>query len=220
MVLVCVPAGKFWMGAAASDTNADTNERPQQEVDLGPYWIDRTEITNAMYQKCIESGKCIAPGNTQSNTRASYFGNPQFNNYPVINVYWNDAKAYCAWAGRSLPTEPQWEKAARGTDGRRYPWGDTGPDTSLANFNMNEKDTTEVGKYPKGASLYGAMDMSGNVWEWVADSVQPSPSTDPSTMAHILRGGSWGSGNWYVRSSMRYRVIESRNINSGFRCSQ
>jgi len=161
MVQVYVPAGSFQMG---SDTG-DSDEKPVHTVTLDAFWIDRTEVTNAMYALCVEAGKCSPPSSSKSYTRDNYYGDAQYNNYPVIYVTWDNANAYCEWAGRRLPTEAEWEKAARGTDGRTYPWGDAAPDSTRLNYNSNVGDTTEAGKYPSGASPYGVWDMAGNVWE-------------------------------------------------------
>jgi serine/threonine protein kinase len=149
MVMVYVPAGAFTMGtseqlistllAAHSDWKREwfADEVPEHTVTLDAYWIDRTEVTNSMYEMCVATQNCIAPGYIRSNTRSMYYGNSQYANYPVVNVNWNQAVAYCEWAGRRLPTEAQWEKAARGTDGRIYPWGSSEPEASRLNFNMN-----------------------------------------------------------------------------------
>ena len=145
------------------------DERPVHTVTLDAFWIDKTEVTNAMYALCVKAGNCPALAQRSSEMNQIYFGNPQFDNYPVINVSWDNANAYCKWANRQLPTEAQWEKAARGSDGRTYPWGNTAPDQNRLNFGNFVGDTTEVGKYPTGASIYGATDLVGNVWEWVAD---------------------------------------------------
>jgi formylglycine-generating enzyme required for sulfatase activity len=164
MTLVCVPVGEFNMGS----DNDDSDEKPVHQVTLDAYWIDQSEVTNAMYQQCVDAGVCRTPYYSSSSTCTNYYGASQFADYPVIHVSWEDAVTYCQWARRKLPTEAQWEKAARGTDGRTYPWG-AGIDASKANYNSNIGDTSAVGSYPAGASPYGAYDMAGNVWEWVAD---------------------------------------------------
>ena len=164
MVLVYVPAGEFRMGSAGSDSQAQDNEKPQHTVYLDAFWMDRTEVTNALYALCVKAGACQPPLSVNYSWRESYYGNSQYDGYPVVYVSWKDAAAYCEWAGRWLPTEAEWEKAARGTDGRLYPWGNAEPDANRLNFNGNV-DARAVGSYPSGASPYGALDMAGNVWE-------------------------------------------------------
>ncbi len=230
MTLLYVPAGDFLMGSNDSDALASSDEKPQHTVYLDAFWIDKTEVTNAMYAKCVSAGACQPPGGNGSNTRNSYYGNSQYDNYSVINVSWNDATAYCQWVGRRLPTEAEWEKAARSTDGRIYPWGNASPDPTLLNFNQNINDTTEVGKYPSSASPYGALDMAGNVREWVADWYDPSyyanslaenPTGPSSGDRRVLRGGSWLNPWRDVRGANRYRdVPDIRNYDVGFRCSR
>ena len=235
MILLSVPAGEFTMGAAISDTQASDDERPPHTVYLDAYWIDRTEVTNAMYAKCVKAGACQAPSSTKSFTRNSYYGTPQFDNYPVVQVSWNDATAYCQWAGGDLPTEAQWEKAARGPstgsgDQRTYPWGNQSPDATRLNFNMIAGDTTAVGKYPTGVSLYGALDMAGNVWEWVRDwydetyyasSPTRNPAGPSSGAFRVVRGGAWISEATVVRVSYRnWDVPDNRVDLYGFRCAR
>ena len=169
MKLLYVPAGNFLMGSTDADPNAQPNEKPQHAVYLDAFWIDQTDVTNAMYSKCVNAGVCNQPTELNSSTYSNYYGNSEFDNYPVMNITWYMANTYCKWVGRQLPTEAQWEKVARGTDGRMYPWGSTAPDTTLLNYNPDGGDTTAVGSYPKGVSPYGALDMAGNVWQWVAD---------------------------------------------------
>ena len=159
MTLVYVPAGEFLMGSTDADLDAKADENPQHKVTMDTFWIDRTEVAKDQYQKCVDAGKCAVP--VCSGTGIS--------DHPVVCVSWQDATNYCAWAGRRLPTEAEWEKAARGTDGRKYPWGNEAPDDKRLNYNANVGKTSAVGSYPSGASPYGALDMAGNVWEWVAD---------------------------------------------------
>ena len=223
MVMVYVPAGEFSMGS----DEGDDDEQPVHTVYLDAYWIDQTEVTNAMYEKCVAAGVCSKPAKSQSYTRASYYGNPTYADYPVIYVNWYQAEEYCQWAGRELPTEAQWEKAARGTDGRTFPWGNATPTSDLANFNSNIGDTTEVGSYPDGASPYGALDMAGNVWEWVADwqgdypsGMVSNPMGPASGEYRVLRGGSWDNNEGLIRSADRDGDYPScANRNNGFRCA-
>jgi formylglycine-generating enzyme required for sulfatase activity len=170
-------------------------------------------------------------------------GSPAEDTHPVVHVSWNDAEAYCAWAGRRLATEAEWEKGARGPDGRLYPWGDDAPAGNLLNFadvnlNIDWADTSiddgyaftaPVGSYPAGASPYGALDMAGNVWEWVADWYSDtyyatSPADNPTGPAsgdyRALRGGSWLINDWVVRAANRYRVSPIYRVDYlGFRCA-
>jgi formylglycine-generating enzyme required for sulfatase activity len=197
--MVFVPAGEFTMGSSDADKDAYGDEKPQHTVYLDAFWMDKYEVTNAQYKKCVDAGKCSRPSESKSYTRSSYYGNASFDNYPVIYVSWNDAKTYCEWAGKRLPTEAEWEKAARGADGRIYPWGNTF-DISKVNAERKVGDTTEVGAYPAGASPYGALDMAGNVWEWVADwysanyyasSPRNNPTGPSSGQYRVVRGGAW-----------------------------
>jgi len=225
MVQVYVPAGEFLMGSE----NGNADEKPQHTVDLDAYWIDKTEVTNGMYAQCDAAGSCTHPANTSSSTRSSYYGDSQYNDYPVIYVDWNQANAYCRWAGRRLPTEAEWEKAARGTDGRTYSWGEQTPTCSLVNYGSCEGDTTAVGSYPGGASVYGALDMAGNVWEWASDWYSGtyyanSPSENPqgpgSGKYRVLRGGSWFYFSRFLRSSVRFSHFPDFMFNFwGFRCA-
>jgi formylglycine-generating enzyme required for sulfatase activity len=224
MKLLYVPAGNFLMGSTDSDPNAQANEKPQHTVYLDAFWIDQTDVTNKMYSQCVgDKGACQPPWDSSSYTHPSYYGNSQFDNYPVIYVNWDMANTYCRWAGRQLPTEAQWEKAARGTDGRTYPWGNNAPENTLLNYNGAAGDTTAVGSYPKGASPYGALDMAGNAWQWVANWYATYPGntvSDPAygTTYRVLRGGSWGI-NFDVRSAGRDGYVpSSEDYFIGFRC--
>jgi len=228
MLQMFVPQGNFSMGSAPGDPD----EQPVHSVYLDAYWIDQTEVTNAMYSLCVKAGTCKQPANMGSKSRSSYYDNAKFANYPVISVSWTDANAYCTWAGRRLPTEAEWEKAARGTDGRTYPWGNEAPTSKLLNFNANIGDTTAVGSYPDGASPYGALDMAGNVWEWVADwfdanyyASSPSsnpPGPDSGQYQRVLRGGDWQYGPSVVRTTIRARYVYNCGevCGFGFRCAE
>ena len=220
MTLLYVAGGSFEMGGE----NHDDDEKPIHEVTLEAFWIDQTEVTNAMYAMCVQAEKCLEPvGN-------NHYSDPKFANHPVASVSWDYANAYCAWAGRRLPTEAEWEKAARGESNFDYPWGGDLPDESLLNFNSHVGDTTEVGAYPKGASPYGALDMAGNVWEWVNDWYSANYYLDPlssfnpfgpdSGSARVFRGGSWKDAEYNIRSSNR-GMNPPTKIDSavGFRCA-
>ena len=229
MVQVYIPSGQFLMGSLETEAGAGKEEKPQHPVYLSVYWIDQTEVTNAMYLRCVREGVCRPPKETRSNTRPAYFDEPGFGNYPVIYVSWQDADTYCRWAGRRLPSEAEWEKAARGTDGRTYPWGEDPPGPGMANFNNQVGDTRAVGSYPAGASPYGALDMAGNVAEWVADWYDPdyypvSPASNPtgpeSGEFRVLRGGSWFNMARAMRAAFRlsnYPELQSDTL--GFRCA-
>jgi len=213
MTLLYIPAGEFTMGS----DNGNPGEKPAHPIYLDAFWIDKTEVTNKMYSLCVAAGVCKEPTSRSgdTNSRSSYYSNPEFDNYPVIYVYWDMAKTYCEWAGRRLPTEAEWEKAARGTDGRSYPWGNEFPTARLANYAHDVGATTEVGEYPNGASPYGALDMAGNVWEWVNDWYDVNYYATVGENARnlqgpangryrVLRGGSWSFSGDRIRSSYRY----------------
>ncbi len=216
--MVFVPAGEFIMGS--EDPEADDDEKPVSNVFVQDFWIDKFEVTNARYLRCMKDGACTRPvGRAYDDfTKADH---------PVTVISWQQAVAYCRWAGKRLPTEAEWEKAARGTDGRRYPWGNRF-DADRANAGYTA-GTTAVGSYPLGASPYGAMDMAGNVWEWTSSLYEPYPY-DPNDGREDLgargprvnRGGSWYHTSKYVRTSHRANVshIYRRKADLGFRCAE
>jgi eukaryotic-like serine/threonine-protein kinase len=213
MTEVSVPAGTFEMGGL--DPAATQVEKPAHKVTMHAFWIDKFDVTNAMYTQCTTAGVCDPPLHFNSKTVTAYFNGPDYANYPVVNVTWGDAVAYCKWAGRRLPTEAEWERAARGDDLRTYPWGDQAPDSSRANFNFQVGDTSKVGSYPAGASPYGALDMAGNVFQWVSDfydgsyyskavNLNPSgPIARSNFFSRIIRGGSFQDGAENIRVSYR-----------------
>lgn len=225
MTLLFVPAGEFTMGS----NNGSDDQRPAHTVYLDAFWIDKTEVTNAMYAKCVKDGNCQLPDYYQSSTRESYYGDPAFDNYPVIYVSWEDAKAYCEWANRRLPTEAEWEKAARGGNAFIYPWGNDVPNNNLLNYNNAVGDTSEVDQYSDGASPYGALDMAGNVSEWVADwysdtyyssSLTSNPLGSSSGQFRVLRGGAWNSNDDGIRSAHRDKYDPADSAYTiGFRCA-
>ncbi len=233
MEMVYVPKGKFTMGS----NDLDDEEKPVRVVDLNAYWIDKYEVSNAQYAMCVAVGECTIPNSSRSSTHPDYYGIDEFNNYPVIHVSWHQASAYCAWVGGRLPTEAEWEKAARGPNGSKYPWGNERPHCGLANYNqgsyenpdycVGDGDTSPVGSYPDGASGYGALDMAGNVWEWVYDWYGPYDENDldnptgstAEELSHVLRGGSWRSNYRGIHSAIRYK--DNPDVTSsqfGFRC--
>jgi formylglycine-generating enzyme required for sulfatase activity len=218
--LVYVPESEFMMG---SDSYYP-DEKPIHKVNLDAFWIDQTEVTNAMYAECMAADKCRAP------SIANHFRNPDYGNHPVVYVDWNKANTYCSWAGRELPSEAQWEKAARGTDARIYPWGNDTPNDTLLNYNQKVSDTIKVSSYETGKSIYGAYDMAGNVWEWVNDwysesYYQISPSSNPLGpnfgQYRLVRGGAWNYSDSNVRSVDRFRNNPTYSSSSvGFRCAR
>ena len=228
--MALIPAGPFEMGSTQDDSDASSDEFPQHAVYLDAYYIDQTEVTNAMFAQCVAADICDPPG-------GSNYGDQTYADHPVVYVSWNDAQAYCEWRGARLSTEAEWEKAARGgLEGKQYPWGDEGPVCTLGaengakyydNAGCDDTGTEPVMSY--SANGYGLYDMVGNVWEWVADWYDreyygTSPSENPtgpeSGEYRILRGGSWDDLVGRVRSANRDRyTLDSTWSNDGFRCA-
>jgi formylglycine-generating enzyme required for sulfatase activity len=220
-----VSAGEFTMGSEAYN-----NEKPIHQVYIDAFYMDKYEVTNALYKTCVDAGGCTLPQQTRSSTRKSYYGNSEFNDYPVIYVNWSQAVTYCEWRGSSLPTEAQWEKAARSTDERTYPWGE-GIDCGKANYSSCQGDTRLVGSYERGKSPYDIYDLTGNVWEWVNDwydgayyqnSALSNPMGPSLGQYHVLRGGSYlyGDTRDYVRSAFRFDRSPVEYGGIGFRCAR
>lgn len=233
MEMVIIPAGEFQMGCDPEHNGANPcypAQLPLHTVYLDSFYIDKFEVSNTQYKKCVKAGDCDAPKNVQAfQGTLRYRGNyPWLKDHPVNFVSWEDAQNYCSWAGGRLPTEAEWEKAARGTKARTYPWGDTEPESnqkeSLASFNI-ARDVflireSAVGSYPAGASPYGVLDMAGNVQEWVNDwhsssYYLESPYTNPQGPASgddkVIRGYWTTSDRSPQKSDARYSSI-------GFRC--
>jgi len=241
--VVRIPAGEFSMGSLADEEDAQANEQPQHKVYVSEFWMDKTHTTNAQYRKCVAAGQCREPTYSISFSREHYYDDREFDNYPVIWVSWDDANAYCRWAGKRLPIEAEWEKAARGTTPRRYPWGEEWPDGRLANLcdaNCREDyrhgdiddryaDTSPVGNYPAGASPYGLLDMAGEVWSWVTDWYAEdyyawSGTRDPQGPQYgeerVMRGGAWNIWQRGIRTASRDKgrpVLTYPNV--GIRCA-
>ena len=222
MPQVFIPAGAFRMGGM--DVRAAPDEMPNHDVSLDAFWMDQLEVTNAIYLLCLKAGACAPPQSFKSQRRADYFNNIEFKDYPVVYVTWGQAKAYCEWAGRRLPTEAEWERAGRGDDFRTFPWGEDKPDWSFANFNFIVNDTSRVGTYALGASPFGALDMAGNVAEWTndfydfdyytsANSVNPTGPSTSFSLSRVVRGGSLGDAEINIRVSKRSSVRGS-NLNA------
>ena len=225
--MVLIPAGPFIRGT----DHRLPDEGPQHVMDLPAFWIDRYEVTNLQYKKFIDATGRRSPRHFRNRTFPEGKAD-----HPVTYVSWDDAKAYCEWAGKRLPTDAEWEKAARGTDGREYPWGDEF-DIEKANMPLRWAelgqfgDTTPVGAFEGGVSPYGVYDMTGNVWEWTASWYQPYPgNTTPSesygTRYKTLKGGSWFDCSFYkcgISAPVYNRSFfakRTRNDSFGFRCAK
>ena len=195
--MVRVPAGPFFYGDG------------KESIELPEFWIDRAPVTNAEYARFVAATGWKGPEHWRSSTPPEAIAD-----HPVTRVSWFAAAAYAEWAGKRLPTEQEREKAARGIEGRAYPWGDEEPTPELCNFSKNEGGTTPVGKYsPQGDSPYGCVDMAGNVWEWTA--------SDFDAEYKVLRGGSWDAVAYYVRCAYRLRGNPGvTHYSVGFRCAR
>ncbi len=235
MEFVRVPAGEFLMGSdPAKNKEAHNDELPQHRVCLSEFYIGKYPVTNTQYAAFVEAtGYEVQKEWIKTKKEGSYPVGGE--NHPATYVIWYDAVAFCNWFSQesghiiSLPTEAEWEKAARGTDGRTYPWGQ-GIDSTRANYWGKEKgkETTPVDAHPAGISPYGALDMAGNIWEWIndwydADYYAKSPAENPTgpqdTGSKVVRGGSWHYVENYIRTAYRDEYLPgNRSYNMGFRC--
>jgi len=224
--MVLIPAGSFWMGVDGLEGLED--ERPRHQVWLDAYRIDRFEVTTGRYALFLRASGRKPPWQWEAVNLAIHV------NRPVIGVDWEDAEAYCRWAGKRLPTEAEWEKAARGTDGRLFPWGNQPPTAEHANHALGARFSYSqalmpVGSYEKGRSPFGLSDMAGNVWEWVQDwyagnyyeqSPEKNPKGPEEGQLKVLRGGSWSELPKYLLTYGRFKLPPStQNSYTGFRCA-
>jgi len=221
--LALVPAGEFTMGSTMAD-----DEKPVHRVYLDAFYMDKYHVTVGQYAKYLEATDKEAP------PEWDIMNQPHHQKRPVVNVSWYDAVTYCKWAGKRLPTEAEWEKAARGTDGRLYPWGNEAPTRLHANFGKkkwaNHMALVPVGMFELGKSPYGIYDMAGNAWEWVNDwydhdYYKKSPAKNPqgpkTGKSKVVRGGNWLYVQEFLRSSFRYNAEPSgRQFGYGFRCAK
>jgi serine/threonine-protein kinase len=247
--MVLVPEGEFIMGneiqpaqtGFAQAYPVEKYEQPVHTVFLDTYYIDKYEVTNARYKLCVDAGQCRSPYSHK------FYDNPQYSQHPVEFISWKMAKLFCEWRGARLPTEAEWEKAASWDEENRikriYPWGDS-IDCSFANYDrICIGETTKVGSYPTGASPYGALDMAGNVWEWVADAYiwnyyamypvdqwPPNPTgpeyidfedrEEDSIDGRVARGGNYKNSDYRVRTTFRFRFDKDHaGEGIGFRCA-
>ena len=240
-LMVYIPAGSFLMGAAEGDNVADADEKPLHEVELDAYWMDQYEVTHTDYSQCVAAGACQPPAEVDTNGFDYQFASV-IEDAPVVNVSWTDANDYCKWTGKRLPTEAEWEKAARGEDARIYPWGDD-PDASgrawfcqgciydpaFPGVQDDFSRPASVGSFPEGVSPFGVQDMAGNVLEWVLDRYASGTYQEPDRINptgpqeggyRVVRGGSWTSDAILLRSSYRQaRGPLTTWIDVGFRCA-
>jgi formylglycine-generating enzyme required for sulfatase activity len=236
--MVRIPAGAFLMGS----NDGPDDERPQHRVDVGEFFIDRNQVTNTQFARFLAAkGSKARDGQVwydvdDNDARihwrdGKWTADPGHEDHPVVEASWYGALAYCNWLGKRLPTEAEWEKAARGTDGRKYPWGNDTPDRTRAHFAAGWNDFRPVGSFPKGASAYGVLDLAGNGWEWVSSAYLPYPydpkdgREDPNRVQiRGTRGGGQDSSPDELTTTQRGRQV-SRNPrgghhNIGFRCAR
>ncbi len=240
--MVDVPGGPFWMGCNEEvDTECiDSADKPGHEVTVTGFKIDKYDVTTAHYRACVDAGSCTPARTTVPEEPHTITTEPMCNwevegrdDHPINCVDWHQAVAYCEWAGKRLPTEAEWERAARGVDGRKFPWGNAAVDCNLANYfpsgNACVGMTSPVGSNPTGVSPYGALDMAGNVWQWTADwydsdYYDDAPTENPTGPEtgkwRVLRGGSWVTVGMGLRCSKRGHMDPVKwDDFTGFRCA-
>jgi formylglycine-generating enzyme required for sulfatase activity len=220
--MVLIPAGSFTMGSASGQPD----EAPPHEVSLNAYFIDKFEVSNAEYRACVNDGGCSQTASPDAFTRPGYRDDPTFENYPVVHVTWDQATAYCRWTGRRLPTEAEWEYAAKGPGNLTWPWGNSFNASLSA---ANSPDTEPVDSFPGGNSPFGVFNMAGNVNEWVQDSYDAnfyanSPSANPVNSGgneRVFRGGSFANPDeaFYTTSRRYNRESSFSTEDLGFRCA-
>lgn len=236
--MVSIPAGLFTMG----NNTGPQDERPAHQVAIPGFSIDRLPVTNARFAEFLDA---IGPINERGERlfdvddpdarihreQEKWIASKGFENHPVVEVPWAGARDYCAWRGKRLPTEAEWEKAARGTDGRKYPWGNNVPDRTRAQFSAAYNETAPVGRGSAGASPYGVQDMAGNVWEWVASAYRsypyyPDDGREDAAAGPVrgTRGGGHDSSAEEITTTQRGRNLSrnpaSGHHNIGFRCAK
>lgn len=228
MTMLLVIGNTFQMGSIYGEEYSLGDEYPIHDVQLDTYWIDEHEVTNGQYKLCVQDNYCSMPMENTVNGKV-YFEETEYDNYPVVNVTWEQAKMFCEWAEASLPTEAQWEYSARGTKRVVFPWGNSEPNDELANYSSDSPKPVEF--YPKGVSWVGAFDMAGNVFEWVNDwydgnyysvsPVQNPPGSTTENVTKVMRGGSWRYDVQTLRTANRNSNHPlSYFDNVGFRCAR
>ncbi len=233
--MLLIPAGPFPMGVPPGDRDGGRDEYPRHEVDVDAFYMDRYETTNGRYLEFVKATNHRVPQNPKNATRNLWEGVSiphSLTDRPVVNVDWSDADAYCKWAGKRLPTEAEWEKAAKGNHDWRFPWGNVEPTAKHLNYNqqwIGEKTLMPVGSYEAGKSPYGIYDMAGNVWEWVNDwydahyyeKSPPKNAKGPEQgTKKVIRGAGWQNETPTVRIFTRVDSDPTvRNESTGFRCA-
>lgn len=227
--MIYIPAGEFVMGLRQDGSIAYDGDEFRHTVYLDAFWIDKYETTNAQYKRCVDAGACERPFSNSSYSRVAYYDDPQFDRYPVIEVNWKGAADYCQWVGKRLPTEAEWEYAARGADERTWPWGSLFDPDKVNSWEGGAGDTTQVDWYANGASVFGVLNMAGNVAEWTADwygsdyyhdAPVHNPQGPASGLLKVARGGSWRWSADVVRTSDRNVFSPDTHSNDvGFRCA-